>query len=114
MRSRWRIQAGLLKPASPLCYVRGAGSEAWPASVPGNILAGDVVIESAIRARIQMKVRLADRITQAMKAAHAAVSGVTNAAACPTRAAVDSPAHVAHLVIIKKDDKIGGGLSDDL
>jgi hypothetical protein len=107
------ILAGLLKPALPLCYVRGAGTDAWPASVQGNILAGDVVIESAIRARIQMKVTLADQITQAMRAAHATVSGVTTATACPTRAAEDRPAYVAHLVIIKKDDKIGGGLSDD-
>ena len=84
----------------------------WPASVQGNILAGDNVVESAIRARIQMKVTLADQITQAMRAAHAAVRGVTNVTACPIRAAEDRPAYVTHLVIIKKDDKIGGGLSD--
>ena len=109
MRSRWRIQAGLLKPSLPLCYVRGAGTDAWPASVQGNIMAGDVVIESAIRARIQMKGTLAKRLTEARIAA---VRGLTTATDCPTRAAEDRPAHVTLLVIIKKDDKIGSGLSD--
>jgi len=84
-------------------------------SVQGNILAGDDVIEDAVKSFINTKGSLADRVMAAMEAADA--RGGDRRCNCntppdPPAACDNKTAHVAYIVAANKADKMGEGLND--
>jgi uncharacterized Ntn-hydrolase superfamily protein len=84
-------------------------------SIQGNILAGDEVVEDAVRALKQARGNLADRVMAAMEAADA--HGGDRRCNCSTPPDPPAPcehktAHVAYLVVANKSDKMGEGLND--
>jgi uncharacterized Ntn-hydrolase superfamily protein len=84
-------------------------------SIQGNILAGDEVVEEAVKAFKQAKGTLADRVMAAMEAADS--RGGDRRCNCNTKPDPPGPcdnktAHVAYLVVANKNDKIGEGLND--
>jgi uncharacterized Ntn-hydrolase superfamily protein len=84
-------------------------------SIQGNILTSDAVIEEAVRAFKAAKGSLADRVMAAMEAADA--HGGDRRCTCKTPPDPPAPcdgktAHVAYLVVAKKNDKMGSALSD--
>jgi len=84
-------------------------------SIQGNILAGDEVIEEAVKAFTGAKGSLADRVMAAMEAADA--KGGDRRCNCNTPPDPPAPcdnktAHVAYLVIANKNDKMSEGLND--
>ena len=84
-------------------------------SIQGNILAGDEVVEEAVKAFKQARGNLADRVMAAMEAADA--RGGDRRCNCSTPPDPPAPcdnktAHVAYLVAANKSDKMGEGLND--
>ena len=83
-------------------------------SIQGNILAGDDVVEEAVKAFKSAKGSLADRVMAAMEAASA--HGGDRRCNCNTIPAQppcnNKTAHVAYLVVADKNDKMGQGLND--
>jgi uncharacterized Ntn-hydrolase superfamily protein len=84
-------------------------------SIQGNILAGDDVIEEAVKAFKSARGSLADRVMAAMEAADS--RGGDRRCNCDTPPDPPAPcdkktAHVAYLVVANKSDKIGEGLND--
>lgn len=84
-------------------------------SVQGNILAGDDVVEEAVKAFVNAKGKLADRVMAAMEAADA--RGGDRRCNCKTPPDPPAPcdtktAHVAYLVVAGKKDRPGQGLND--
>lgn len=84
-------------------------------SIQGNILAGDDVVEEAVKAFVKAKGVLADRVIAAMEAADA--RGGDRRCNCNTAPDPPAPcdkktAHVAYLVVAGKKDRIGSGLND--
>src|SRR5262249_55013048 len=84
-------------------------------SIQGNILAGDEVIEEAVKAFNNTKGTLADRVVAAMEAADS--KGGDRRCNCNTPPDPPAPcdnktAHVAYLVVAGRNDKIGEGLND--
>ena len=84
-------------------------------SIQGNILAGDDVVEEAVKAFKQTKGSLADRVMAAMEAADS--RGGDRRCNCNTTPDPPAPcdnktAHVAYLVVANKSDKMGEGLND--
>jgi uncharacterized Ntn-hydrolase superfamily protein len=84
-------------------------------SIQGNILSGDDVVEKAVKAFVNSKGTLADRVMAAMEAADE--NGGDRRCNCDTPP--DPPArcdhktaHVAYLVMAEKNDKTGEGLND--
>ena len=84
-------------------------------SIQGNIIAGDDVVEEAVKAFRNAKGSLADRVMAAMEAADA--RGGDRRCNCKTPPDPPAPcetktAHVAYIVISNKNDKSGPGLND--
>ena len=84
-------------------------------SIQGNILAGDDVVEEAVKAFASSKGTLADRVMAAMEAADS--RGGDRRCTCktppdPPAQCDNKTAHVAYLVVAKKTDKIREGLSE--
>ena len=84
-------------------------------SIQGNILAGDEVVEEAVKAFKQTNGDLADRVMAAMEAAD--LRGGDRRCNCNTKPDPPAPcdnktAHVAYLVVANKSDKMGEGLND--
>lgn len=84
-------------------------------SIQGNILAGDDVIEEAVKAFRQAKGSLSDRVMAAMEAADS--RGGDRRCNCKTPPDPPAPcdnktAHVAYIVVANKSDKMGEGLND--
>lgn len=84
-------------------------------SVQGNILAGDDVVEEAVKAFVNAKGTLADRVMAAMETADA--RGGDRRCNCNTPPDPPAPcdsktAHVAYLVVAGKKDRQGQGLND--
>jgi len=84
-------------------------------SIQGNILAGDDVVEEAVKAFKQTSGSLADRVVAAMEAADS--RGGDRRCNCNTKPDPPAPcdnktAHVAYLVAANKSDKIGEALND--
>lgn len=84
-------------------------------SVQGNILAGDDVVEEAVKAFVNAKGTLADRVMAAMETADA--RGGDRRCNCKTPPDPPAPcdrktAHVAYLVVAGKKDRQGQGLND--
>lgn len=84
-------------------------------SIQGNILSGDDVVEEAVKAFVNSKGTLADRVMAAMEAADA--HGGDRRCSCKTPPDPPAPcdnktAHVAYLVVARKNDRIREGLSD--
>ncbi|MEK6303237.1 MAG: DUF1028 domain-containing protein [Acidobacteriota bacterium] len=84
-------------------------------SIQGNILAGDDVVEEAVKAFVNAKGALADRVMAAMEAADA--RGGDRRCKCNTPPDPPAPcenktAHVAYLVVAGKKDGMGDGLND--
>ena len=84
-------------------------------SIQGNILAGDDVVEEAVKALVNARGALADRVMAAMEAADA--RGGDRRCNCNTRPDPPAPcenktAHVAYLVVAEKKDRMGDGLND--
>jgi uncharacterized Ntn-hydrolase superfamily protein len=84
-------------------------------SIQGNILAGDDVVEEAVKVFVNTKGALADRVMAAMEAADA--HGGDRRCKCSTPPDPPAPcenktAHVAYLVVAGKKDRMGEGLSD--
>ncbi len=84
-------------------------------SIQGNILAGDDVVEEAVKAFRNAKGSLADRVMAAMEAADA--RGGDRRCNCNTPPNPPAPcetktAHVAYLVVANKNDRMGSGLND--
>lgn len=84
-------------------------------SIQGNILAGDDVVEEAVKAFKQTKGSLADRVMAAMEAADS--RGGDRRCNCNTKPDPPAPcdnktAHVAYIVAANKGDKMGEGLND--
>lgn len=84
-------------------------------SIQGNILAGEDVVEDAVRAFKATRGNLADRVMAAMEAADA--RGGDRRCNCNTPPDPPAPcdnktAHVAYLVVASRGDKSGAGLND--
>jgi len=84
-------------------------------SIEGNILAGDDVIEEAVKAFKQARGSLSDRVMAAMEAADS--RGGDRRCNCNTPPDPPAPcdnktAHVAYIVVANKSDKMGEGLND--
>jgi uncharacterized Ntn-hydrolase superfamily protein len=84
-------------------------------SIQGNILAGDLVVEDAVKAFKTAKGSIADRVMAAMEAADS--QGGDRRCNCNTKPDPPAPcdnktAHVAYLVVANKSDKMGDGLND--
>lgn len=84
-------------------------------SIQGNILAGDDVIEEAVKAFKQPKGSLSDRVMAAMEAADS--RGGDRRCNCNTPPDPPAPcdnktAHVAYILVANKNDKMGRGLND--
>jgi uncharacterized Ntn-hydrolase superfamily protein len=84
-------------------------------SIQGNILAGDDVVEEAVKAFVNSKGTLADRVMAAMEAADA--RGGDRRCSCKTPPDPPAPcdnktAHVAYLVVAGKKDRMRDGLND--
>jgi len=84
-------------------------------SIQGNILAGDDVIEEAVKAFKQARGSLSDRVMAAMEAADS--RGGDRRCNCNTPPDPPAPcdnktAHVAYIVVANKSDKMGEGLND--
>jgi uncharacterized Ntn-hydrolase superfamily protein len=84
-------------------------------SIQGNILAGDDVVEEAVKAFKQSKGTLADRVMAAMEAADS--RGGDRRCNCNTKPDPPAPcdnktAHVSYIVAANKGDKSGNGLND--
>jgi uncharacterized Ntn-hydrolase superfamily protein len=84
-------------------------------SIQGNILAGDDVIEEAVKAFKQTRGSLSDRVMAAMEAADS--RGGDRRCNCNTPPDPPAPcdnktAHVAYIVVANKSDKMGEGLND--
>jgi uncharacterized Ntn-hydrolase superfamily protein len=84
-------------------------------SIQGNILAGDDVVEDAVKAFKEAKGTIADRVMAAMEAADA--RGGDKRCNCDSKPDPPAPcdnktAHVAYLVVADKNDKMGAGLND--
>ena len=84
-------------------------------SIQDNILAGDDVVEEAVKAFRAAKGSLADRVMAAMEAADA--HGGDRRCNCETPPDPPAPcdnktAHVAYIVIANQKDKMGSGLND--
>lgn len=84
-------------------------------SIQGNILAGDDVIEEAVKAFKQASGSLTDRVMAAMEAADS--RGGDRRCNCNTPPDPPAPcdnktAHVAYIVAANKSDKMGEGLND--
>lgn len=84
-------------------------------SLQGNILAGDDVVEEAVKSFINTKGTLADRVMAAMETADA--RGGDRRCTCKTPPDPPAPcdtktAHVAYLVVAGKKDRPGPGLND--
>lgn len=84
-------------------------------SIQGNILAGDDVVEEAVRVFQQAKGSLVDRVMAAMEAADS--RGGDRRCNCNTKPDPPAPcdnktAHVAYVVAANKGDKMGSGLND--
>ena len=84
-------------------------------SIQGNILSGDDVVEEAVKAFSKSKGTLADRVMAAMEAADA--RGGDRRCNCntppdPPASCDNKTAHVAYLVVARKNDRMGEGLSD--
>jgi uncharacterized Ntn-hydrolase superfamily protein len=93
---------------------RAEGTEVY-FSIQGNILTGDDVVEEAVKAFMQNRGNLADRVMAAMEAADS--RGGDRRCNCNTKPDPPAPcdnktAHVAYLVVANKNDKIGEGLND--
>jgi uncharacterized Ntn-hydrolase superfamily protein len=84
-------------------------------SIQGNILAGDDVIEEAVKSFKQARGSLSDRVMAAMEAADS--RGGDRRCNCNTPPDPPAPcdnktAHVAYIVVADKNDKMGEGLND--
>ena len=84
-------------------------------SIQGNILAGDDVIEEAVKAFKQARGSLSDRVIAAMEAADS--RGGDRRCNCssppdPPAPCDNKTAHVAYIVVANKNDKMGEGLND--
>ena len=84
-------------------------------SIQGNILAGDDVVEDAVKAFKEAKGTIADRVMAAMEAADS--RGGDKRCNCDTKPDPPAPcdnktAHVAYLVVANKNDKMATGLND--
>jgi uncharacterized Ntn-hydrolase superfamily protein len=84
-------------------------------SIQGNILAGDDVVEDAVKAFKEAKGNIADRVMAAMEAADS--RGGDRRCNCDTKPDPPAPcenktAHVAYIVVANKNDKMGTGLND--
>ena len=84
-------------------------------SIQGNILAGDDVVEDAVKAFNKTKGTLADRVMAAMEAADA--RGGDKRCNCDTLPDPPAPcdhktAHVAYIVVAGRNDKMGNGFND--
>ncbi len=84
-------------------------------SIQGNILAGDDVIEEAVKAFKLARGSLSDRVMAAMEAADS--RGGDRRCNCNTPPDPPAPcdnktAHVAYIVVADKSDKMGEGLND--
>jgi len=84
-------------------------------SIQGNILAGDDVVEDAVKAFKEAKGTIADRVMAAMEAADS--RGGDKRCNCDSKPDPPAPcdnktAHVAYLVVANKNDKMAAGLND--
>src|SRR5215510_4073190 len=84
-------------------------------AIQGNILAGDEVIEEAVKAFTNTKGTLADRVIAAMEAADS--KGGDRRCNCNTPPDPPAPcnnktAHVAYIVVAGRNDRMGQGLND--
>ena len=84
-------------------------------SIQGNILAGDEVVEEAVKAFKQATGSLSDRVMAAMEAADS--RGGDRRCNCNTPPDPPAPcdnktAHVAYIVVANKNDKMSEGLND--
>jgi uncharacterized Ntn-hydrolase superfamily protein len=84
-------------------------------SIQGNILAGDDVVEEAVKAFKQATGSLSDRVMAAMEAADS--RGGDRRCNCNTPPDPPAPcdnktAHVGYMVVANKNDKMGEGLND--
>ena len=84
-------------------------------SIQGNILAGDDVVEDAVKSFINTRGTLSDRVMAAMEAADA--RGGDRRCNCntlpdPPASCDNKTAHVAYLVVANKTDKMGEALND--
>ncbi|HKA19469.1 MAG TPA: DUF1028 domain-containing protein [Blastocatellia bacterium] len=84
-------------------------------SIQGNILAGDDVVEDAVKALNEAKGTVADRVMAAMEAADS--RGGDRRCNCDSKPDPPAPcdnktAHVAYLVVANKNDKMGKELND--
>jgi uncharacterized Ntn-hydrolase superfamily protein len=84
-------------------------------SIQGNILAGDDVVEDAVKAFKEAKGTIADRVMAAMEAADS--RGGDKRCNCDSKPDPPAPcdnktAHVAYLVVANKNDKMATGLND--
>ena len=84
-------------------------------SIQGNILAGDEVVEDAVKALKEAKGTIADRVMAAMEAAD--LRGGDKRCNCDSKPDPPAPcdnktAHVAYLVVANKNDKMATGLND--
>ena len=84
-------------------------------SIQGNILAGDDVVEDAVKAFKEAKGAVVDRVMAAMEAAD--LRGGDRRCNCDSKPDPPAPcdnktAHVAYLVVANKNDKMATGLND--
>jgi uncharacterized Ntn-hydrolase superfamily protein len=84
-------------------------------SIQGNILASEAVVTDAVRAFVEARGTLADRVMAAMEAADA--RGGDTRCSCDKGPAIDAPctaktAHVAYLLVAERGDADGESYND--